>query len=217
MYVDSAVQFETTYFYRVRSLGLDDQKSSYAMVEVTTNPFQSNTSDGDLTLESDDRKVTVIIPEGAIAEEAFCSLRNDHSKPSPEIKNHEVVLGPYEVLCKTESGAIISAFDADLQVSTQADPGSYTAVKLFSYRDNWREAADITTANNESHPVDTPYFAILGEKQSSPLFLKILLGTGIVIGIVAGGILLLSLIARYRQQQAIKSKIADYRSKERGF
>lgn len=217
VYIDSDVQFETKYYYRVRSIGWEDKKSKFANVEVTTNPFTSNTSGSDLTLESEDRQITVVIPDAAITEDAFCSLRNDHSKPAPEIKNHEVALGPYEVLCKTRDSAIITDFKAPLDVSVQTEAEPYIALKLYGYDDSWTEIADITTAAGSPQAVTTPHFAVLGEKKSSPLILKIAIGLGIAAGTIAGGVILLGLLGRYKQQRAIKSKLADYRSKERGY
>lgn len=217
LYIDSTIQFETKYYYRVRSIGTGDHKSSYVLADVTTGPFVSNTTGSDLTLQSEDQQVSVIVPDDAIVEDAFCSLRNDNSKPAPEIKNHKIASGPYEILCKNKRGTTITDFRTDLSVSVQAEQGSFVALKLYSHKQDWQEVATVADASDSELPVDAPHFVVLGENKSSSVFIKILVGLGILAGTTVGGLFLLNLLVRYKQQQAIKSKIADYRSKERGY
>jgi|GEM_PF-6470946 len=217
LYVDSEVRFSTKYYYRLRSLSADGQKSEFVNTDVTTKPFTSNTNNGDLSLESEDKQVTVLIPDGAISDPAFCSIRNDETLPSPEIRGHKLLAGPYEVLCKTADGAIVYEFNKKLSMTTQVNQGSFIALKLFGYDKGWNELLNLTTSGDSSYELNSTKFAILGQQKPKPLLFWVGLISGIVLVIVVGGFILLSSLGRYKQQRYIKNKLADYKSKERGY
>lgn len=213
---DKDVKFETTYFYRLRAAGSGDLKSEYVQTEVTTSQFSSNTK-GEVLLVSEDQRVEVSIPDSAIDEDASCNLQNNNELLPPSKEKYESYIGPYQILCKKNDGTIIKAFNSPLTVTINAKGSGYKKLSYFSFGTDWQETEGTFKKNVGKFEIkDQTSFAVLGQKGSTPLIVKLLIGL-IVFGVVVILCIRILRFIRSRQDQnAIQKQNDDYYHKEHG-
>lgn len=218
VFTDTDIKYETTYNYRVRAVGQNDLKSEFATTTVTTNPFESNTSDGESVLTSEDQRVNVYIPDSAIEGDAQCSLRNDNDLLAPTKDKFEPFAGPYQILCKKADGALIGNFKSAVRVTINNEKSGYSKLAYFSYASDWQEVEGKLEDNTGSFEIqDQTSFAVLGQKSSTPLWLKIIIAI-IVLGVtIIGGLRLLYFIKNKQAQNDFARKNEDYYHKEHGI
>jgi len=113
-YDDKTVDFGVHYYYRLSAVDQAGKASGYATSDADTSSYTTNTSnDGSNTYTSDDSLVTVQVPAGTLPVDADCSLTAasiPSSAKQPGSQSHSLVMGPYELLCKTVSGNAITTF-----------------------------------------------------------------------------------------------------------
>lgn len=216
-YVDTTTDFQTTYYYRVRTLEASGLKSDYATTETTTGEFVSNLEAEGTTLTSDDQSVTVFIPKDAIEEEASCNLYNNNDVLPPTEDKHVTLTGPYEILCKNKDGNLIESFKVPVEVSVTENT-SYKGIRYFSYEEDWQEVTPERADNIAKFTLqDQTIFTAIGQEKSTPLWIKILIGLFIIVGLVLGVLLLLNIINRIKQRNQYETQNEDYYRKEHGY
>lgn len=113
-YKDESAGFDLFYYYRLSAIDNADNVSEFARAEVHTPKFASNTSlDNATTYTSEDGIVSVLVPSGAIASDAACSITQDDDQ-TPGTKDRLLVGGVYVFLCKTAAADTISDFGKPL-------------------------------------------------------------------------------------------------------
>lgn len=109
-YSDSATDFGVHYYYRLSAVDAAGTASGYALADIVTPNFSANTNgDNSSTFTSDDGVVTVTMPSGAVSNTADCSIPANTTKVTPT-SGLKVVVGPYQLICKDETGNTISSF-----------------------------------------------------------------------------------------------------------
>ena len=129
-YIDTATDFSTRYYYRVREVDNSNVNSGYATVDITTGKFSSSGS----TITSDDKLVTVSIPKGAFDHDVSCSVSSSDNG-LPTVPTKSLLIGPYSILCIDDNGTNIASYKKPLQVTmnlkgASSGYGNFTA-QLF--------------------------------------------------------------------------------------
>jgi hypothetical protein len=113
-YQDDNAGFDLHYYYRLSAIDNAGNVSGYTTTEVATPKFAGNTSvDNATTYTSEDGMVSVLVPSGAFAGDAACSITQDDSQ-KPGTKERPLVGSVYVFLCKTVAGDTISDFGQPL-------------------------------------------------------------------------------------------------------
>jgi hypothetical protein len=221
-YLDSSVNFNTHYFYRVRATDNAGNKSKYASTSATTPAFAANAfPDKDNTINDEFNNLAVLIPTGALSEAALCDVSANAAVLPPTIKGYKTVDGPYELTCKNAVGSLLT-FVASPTVSwtTSAAARSGVSNKLayYGFKDgNWQNLQVSSRDNkNRTDQVvlgDSTVFAAMGQLKHTPLLVKILL----VLLILAanGALVMVFLVLRIRRQK--QGRYDDYIHKEYGI
>jgi uncharacterized membrane protein YgcG len=186
-YKDEGASFSTTYYYQVQAVSVTGDKSGAVTTQVTTEAFESSSN----VITSQDKLVTVSIPDGAIEGEYSCTVSAGEAGGAAP-KGQSTLLGPYDLLCVTAEGDVVGSFEKpvtikmklasvtngykNVTVRTQSD-GNWSAVK--SKYDEQKQEVSFTLADAHS-------FAAFGEKQRSIwgtivtiLFILLLIGAGV--------------------------------------
>ncbi len=170
-YTDSATDFKTVYFYRVKAIDNAGNSSGYAKTDITTGAFTA-TKEGS-TISSDDKIVQVFLPDGSLGANASCTIdpSTDNTDSLKDVKL-QLIYGPYAILCKTADGEALTTFlkPIDVHIYPQADKTKhYKTVQVFVYnQDNsaWQEVQVDTTNDNGQ--------VVLSFKAANPLQLAVL-------------------------------------------
>ena len=113
-YDDKSVDFGVHYYYRLSAVDRTGGASGYATSDATTSAYGSNTAnDTTNTYTSDDSLVTVTVPAGALPTDADCSVTSVNlpaAAKKPGTQSQPLVVGPYQLLCKTLGGDSISSY-----------------------------------------------------------------------------------------------------------
>jgi hypothetical protein len=218
VYSDTKVKFETTYYYRLRSVNENNVKSDFVSTEVTTGKFESNTSAEGTELTSEDQKVVVFIPKDAIDGEALCSLTNNSDILAPTKESFETVAGPYLILCKKEDGTNLTSFKSPVTINVQTEEGAFKTLAFYGYSSDWEEVeGENTESSGKFQLTDKTSFAILGQKKSMSIFLKLFIALLVLGGTIFGGLVLVNIILRKKEERAIRQRTDDYYNKEHGY
>lgn len=174
-YTDVRTEFKTAYFYRLRAVDNAGNNSGYATTEITTGEFVA--TEAGTTIQSDDGVVQVTIPDGALAEDASCSIvKNEDNTSSLGGTQMELVYGPYEIVCKKANGDLVAGFEESVLVRLLPQDDAFknfknlVVFKLNPDTNEW-EAAQITTEEQDGQAVlsfntDKPVqFAVVGERK----------------------------------------------------
>lgn len=174
-YTDARTDYKTAYFYRVKAVDNAGNSSGYATAEITTGEFKA-TEEG-TTIQSDDGVAQVTIPDGALGEDASCSIvANEDNTDSLGGTKLELVYGPYELSCKKVDGDFITSFAKPVEIrllpkdDAIKDYKNLVVFKLNPDTNEW-EAAEITTGEEDGKTVlsfttDKPLqFAVVGERK----------------------------------------------------
>ncbi len=125
VYRDETAAFDTTYYYQVQTVNAAGQKSEFVGTQATTEGFTSSSN----VVTSPDKLVTVSIPDGAIDGEYNCTLSTDSENSANAPAGQSLVLGPYDMLCVTNVGDVITDFSKPAKVS----------MKLASVADGYKD------------------------------------------------------------------------------
>lgn len=217
-YSDTVVGFETKYYYRIRAVDYSDNKSEYASTEITTPPFTANFISDEVTITSEDGKLSVRIPKEAIDGDAQCSLRNNNAILPPEIGRFENAAGPYEVLCKTKDGNIIESFNSPLAVTYKTEDLNYASLSYFAYGEDWQEIQGQYSDNVGFFEIkDQTSFTIMGKVKSTPLIVRVVIVLAIIATLIFGSLFGFYMYSRYKLNKSAKNKYDDYYRKEHGY
>jgi hypothetical protein len=134
-YNDTTIAFGTKYSYRVSAFDGSGNVSVPATVDVETETFTANAfADKDNKISSDDGQVTVLIPSGALGEDAACTVsgREDITASLPKGSSYEA--GPYQLVCKNKDGNTIDSFNkaVTIEVSLSNPKGNLTH-KIYDF------------------------------------------------------------------------------------
>src|SRR6185503_5872662 len=117
-YDDKSVDFGVHYYYRLSAVDRTGGTSGYATSDATTSAYGSNTAnDTTNTYTSDDSLVTVTVPAGALPTDADCSVTSVNlpaAGKKPGTQSQPLVVGPYQLLCKTLGGDSINSYGKPL-------------------------------------------------------------------------------------------------------
>ena len=202
----------------MRVVGSNDLKSEYATSQITTELFQANTDSDQTTLTSEDQRVTVTIPKSAFDSEANCSLRVNNDALAPSKDKYSTVAGPYEVLCKTSDGNIVTRFKQPAIVTVNVKKLPFGAYSFYTLANDWQEIPTKpikSVARLELN--DQTTFVLLGKKGNTSIIVKILIGLIVLMAIGVGVLYALRWLAVKREQQQIASLQDDYFRKEHGI
>lgn len=180
---DKDAAFNAHYYYRVKAVDNAGNSSDYAVAETNTGEFSANAGEGEASITSEDGMVEVIIVEGALSEDAVCSIKlEEEAKDLPE--KLKVVVGPYTLTCKAEDGEEITDFNAALSmIVTVPDDRQkkFKDIGLYKFNEEvWGKMEDAQW-DKESDKFVTPLFnsgsvVVLGaaKKGISPSLLAII-------------------------------------------
>lgn len=172
-YTDDSAAFDTTYYYQIVAVGADGQKSSPATTQIATETFKSSSN----RLVSQDKSVTVAIPDGAVDGKYDCTLSADQNDSSQQPSGQAMILGPYDLLCVTEDGATVHTFSKPVTVTMKlasvatgyqdfsgysVASGSWSAIKDAKYASDSQQLSFTLTKAQTT-------FAAFGKKQGSSL------------------------------------------------
>lgn len=219
---DITVKFETTYHYRLRAVDEAGNKSKYAQVSVTTNPFNANVKPDEATsLTSENGMLVVDFPIEALTQPAVCSLNPNDSVLAPEVDGQTAIAGPIDVLCKQADGVIINSFAQPVHVSiklNEEQQKDLTTLSYHTYGGEWQQVGTDNPLNIAGFDLtDRTTFAVMAANKSLPLWQKILIGLAITAVIIGGVLLVLVMFLRLKQRRQYQKKYQDYYRKERGY
>lgn len=113
-YEDSATDFNSTYYYQLEAVDNSGNVSPYSTAQATTGTFSSTSN----KITSDDKLVTVEIPDGAFSGNTDCTVSSgDSSNIASGSSKTVLLLGPYSMLCVDSSGAVIDTFNKPVTVT----------------------------------------------------------------------------------------------------
>ena len=201
--------------------------SGYATAEISVSSFQPNIGPHkSQQLISKDKLVGVSIPEGAVSEDAVCSIETDLKLgDGPSVMGYVLAGGPYNVVCKNADSAVINSFSSPLTVTVNTTPyKKYTAIAYYgqtSGSGKWSQIGQVS--HDKAKKTDTfqmstgNVFAVMGKLHHTPGWLKlvwiILLILLIIGGIIGGGYILL----RFTAQRRLQNQYNDYYRKSQGL
>ncbi|HSX37069.1 MAG TPA: UBP-type zinc finger domain-containing protein [Patescibacteria group bacterium] len=169
-YTDASTDFSTKYYYRVREIDTAGTGSDYATVTASTGKFSSSSN----TIRSDDKLVTVQLPDGAFDRPVNCSVTSS-AGGLPTVPTKSLLIGPYDVLCIDENGTNIASYKKPLQVTMDLSGASSGyggfVVRLFGASDSSNADAKYDA---KAHKISfelaaSKSFAAYGTKQKSAL------------------------------------------------
>lgn len=114
-FTDSSADFGATYYYEVQALDNVGNSSAFVFANASTPSFSGNTSGGSsgtTTYTSSDNAAQVILPNGAISGTVDCSV--SLGIPPTVNSSQHLVAGPYQLLCKDQTGTQITSFSQPL-------------------------------------------------------------------------------------------------------
>ncbi|CAN5187611.1 hypothetical protein BH09PAT3_BH09PAT3_5940 [soil metagenome] len=214
-YKDESAAFSTTYYYQLHAVGADGQVSPTANAQVTTKEFEATAN----TVSSQDKLVTVAIPEGAIDGDYSCTLHPEDISSSTE-SSKSVVLGPYAMFCITGDGEIISDFAEPVTIAMKLGSvvDGYTDIKAQTQGEkSWtgvKSSYDETKKQLSFTLTSTKTFAATGTKKSSPIGTIILIF--FILLLIAGAIFAVVFFRR-RQTPTHTAAVVAERSAEDEF
>lgn len=219
IYTDETTIFNTKYYYRLTAYDAAGNSSQPATTEVTSTSFAANTdTEQSVTLTSNDDVLEVTISAGTLSVPAKCSVEKDSANLGPLIDGFSVVAGPYKVLCKDQSGAILTS-TVPLPAKTRPPENTQKRYKLAYYgqenNEDWVkiEAGSSDEKGQAAHVLGTSSFAVMGQPKTRPLWITGLLWIG-GIGVAAGaGVYAISWT--YRRQ--LLRAYGDYYRKAHGL
>lgn len=166
-YNDSATDFNTTYYYRLKAMDDNGNNSDYATTQITTGNFNASAN----KLTSDDKAVTVVIPSGTFDQQVDCSFDSNAAANAPNLPADKLLLaGPYGLLCVGADGSTILTFSKPLQVTMKAPTGAYTNFDVRQTSgDNWGVIKSQYNPHKKtlSFNLTAATFAAFGTKQKS--------------------------------------------------
>jgi hypothetical protein len=112
-YKDTTSGFGLHYFYRLSAIDNAGNLSGWATTDVSTeNVGTSETGSSEATYTSQDKLAVVQLPAGLVASEISCQVNALDDIRGKKIANRAepVVVGPYELACKTVAGSVITDY-----------------------------------------------------------------------------------------------------------
>lgn len=218
-YTDPDVNFQTTYYYRLRAVDDSGNASALAAAQVTTGSFAPNAGgEKALVLTSDDGVAVVTIPTGALNETASCDLRSSKYL-YPNAKGYASISGPYELLCKLANSSRVTAYAQPVTVQvilSDSQKKQYTAYKFYTRESDWAEIKEVS-ADNSFVLGNSNDFALMGKTKKTPLWQKILITLFVIAAVAGAGLVGLTRLYRWRLKRQIEQKNRDSYNKERGY
>ncbi len=222
-YFDYQTKFDTKYEYRVSAIDTTGNVSEAANTQILASSFQPNAGpDKSISLHSDDNTVGVEIPAGSLKTDAVCSVQLDSQiGTGPSVKNYIQIGGPYNIICKGDDNVVISSFEKPLSVSVSTK--DYKKYKTRAYyvkstgNNNWSKIAKFT--HNKKDNTDNfilqngNSFVVMAKLSHTPIWIKLLIGLVILVGVGFGFLLITRLITRRRLEQQYN----DYYRKSAGL
>jgi hypothetical protein len=222
-YFDYDTQFDTKYQYRLTAIDTSGNTSEPATAEATASSFQPNAGpDKSVSLHSDDNTVSVNIPEGALKNDAVCSVELDSRLGNgPNIKDYVQIGGPYNVICKSNDNVLVAAFEKPVSVSISTK--DYKKYKTRAYyvkstdKTDWLKIPKTThnkKDNTDNFTVqDANSIVVLGKLKHTPVWVKLLVGLTAIGAMVFAFLFIARRIARKRLEQQYR----DYYRKASGL
>lgn len=174
-YLDLDTTFNKNYYYQLKAIN-GNESSDYAATSVKTGEFAPNVKKDEMvTLSSKDKKLTVIIPVGALKQDAVCEIFVNNNNKAKISQKLSILAGPYSLVCK-DSQAVSLRTDKDLEATIRLsddevknfnDPALY---RFDSSRREWVSVGSKYDKNNKTYSFktnDLDQFAILGVNKSS--------------------------------------------------
>lgn len=185
-YTDDAADFSTTYYYRLQAVASDDQTSDTVSAQVTTGDFTKTTGN---KIASQDKAVSVVIPDGAIDGDYHCSVDADTETASSS-NNQTLVLGPYELSCVDASGTVVTDFKKPVAVTLDVSTVSgFSSLDAQQSGDNgWQDAKSKYDASKQQvtfQLTSAHSFAAFGTKKSSPVGAIVFVVFGLLVVVAA--------------------------------
>ncbi|TAK88915.1 hypothetical protein EPO04_02265 [Patescibacteria group bacterium] len=193
-YTDTGADYSKTYYYRVIAYDAAINASASVDGEIATGQFQPNAkTDEETTISSENAAVAVVIPAGALEEEADCRIIEDKEIEVALPKGTEAKSSPYKLICKKSNGDTIETFKQPVKYTINVDKDAMGQLKpvLYGYKDNQWQKSD--TAYNQdaggfSFESDTAQtILVAGVKQSNllPMIISLVV---VLLLLIAGGI-----------------------------
>jgi hypothetical protein len=101
------------YYYRLRAIDVAGNSSGWAVTDVSTDDVTVNGSaSSEASYMSTDSLASVQMPAGVAASEISCNISSlaDVNGKQVGTASSPVVLGPYQLACKTTAGSIVTEF-----------------------------------------------------------------------------------------------------------
>lgn len=216
-YVDSEVDYQTEYFYRLHAVDYENNSSTFVETSAITLAFAANVTvreGGRFSTQGE--WMTVVVPPEAVSEDAQCSVVDKDELVSVE-NSQEVFAGPYEIVCKTASGTRLVTFLKPASVSVLLDPEIQDKYRQLTFQalDDERKVlvAEFSESSATFNVQNGLTIVGIGTVKTMPLLLKLLL---ILIGtIITGLCVLYALYVIYRRQET--ARYSSYYRKQYGL
>ena len=111
-YTDTATDFSTTYYYRLKEVDNNGTSSAYTTAKVTTKAFSSSST----TISTDDKVVTVKFTADTFDQSTDCSVSSP-SSGLPTVPTKSLLYGPYNLLCVAEDGSTVDTYKKPISVT----------------------------------------------------------------------------------------------------
>lgn len=222
-YFDYEAQFDTKYQYRLTAIDTSGNASEPATTEAIASSFQPNAGpEKSVSLHSEDNTVSVNIPEGALKVDAVCSVQLDSRLGTgPTVKDFTQIGGPYNVICKGGDNGLISSFEKPLSVSVSVK--DYKKYKTRAYyvkstdNSDWVKVTKATynkKDNTDNFSIQNGNsIVIMGKLKHTPVWVKLLIGLAVLVGLV----FLFLVITRQIARKRIERQYKDYYHKANGL
>ena len=176
-YSDSSAAFNTKYTYRVSAKDEVGNGSDYAVVDITTSAFEANAlANQETTIESEDKNVSVKIPEGALPEDAACKVDSTQESTLPE--DQSLVAGVYSFICKKKDGSTIDKYNKPLEFTVKATSADQAKL-AFQDGDQWQDSGEQYNGDVQGYTFSTDQpknFAILANSQKGTNWFLLIFG-----------------------------------------
>lgn len=218
-YSDQTVSFQTHYFYRITALDSAHNMSPYTTIDITTPGFNGNVvPDKEATLTNDKAHIKAILPAGALADPASCSIETADVN-APSSKGYVVVAGPFQILCKKTDSSTITSFNKALSVQWTVTPPKTVsgALQYYGYDSTWHKLT-VVRHNSKTHTDNFTLdkgttFAAIGKLKTTPIIVKIL-EILFVLGLIGGAVIFVLYRRNLGKKQAVYD---DYYRKMKGL
>jgi hypothetical protein len=155
-YEDFAFEAKKPYDYQVRAYDAAGNYSEWsALAVVNSGEWVANMTAAGGTLESEDKKISVDFPAGAVAQDIFISITKINNSEAKVANNQKLVSDVFDIRAKNANGEEIANFDSQVflrfRISPEMTKGiNSDTIKVFYSKDGISEPLRTILSSNKS-------------------------------------------------------------------